>query len=325
MRKWIVPAAALLLGWTAPAPAADLNVGDAAPKLAIEEFVKGDPIKSLEKGKIYVVEFWATWCRPCQASIPHLTELQKKYRDVAFLGVSIWEKKPEAVRPFVEEMGDRMGYRVAREEGAGETRPREGAMAKTWMAAAGEEGIPTAFIVNGEGKIAWIGHPLYLDRPLAQVVAGTWDLASAARKHKTELASKRKFREVRARLIEAENSGDARKVLAVVEEAVAGLADFAQGLNFVAWTVIEPDAKTKPDSKLLKLALQAAQRADDLVLGREADVADTLAKAYFDNGDVARAVETQERAVTLAEGTRLGTDPDLKRRLEQYRKAAKKE
>ena len=54
-------------------------------------------------------------------------------------------------------------------------------MAKNWMTAAGQEGIPTAFIVNKEGKIAWIGHPMEMDKPLEKIVAGTWDLKERAR------------------------------------------------------------------------------------------------------------------------------------------------
>ena len=42
-------------------------------------------------------------------------------------------------------------------------------MAKTWMTAAGRNGIPSAFLVNGEGKIAWMGHPSELDGELAKI------------------------------------------------------------------------------------------------------------------------------------------------------------
>ena len=48
------------------------------------------------------------------------------------------------------------------------------------MTAAGQGGIPTAFIVNGEGKIAWIGHPMEMEKPLEKVIAGTLDLKTAA-------------------------------------------------------------------------------------------------------------------------------------------------
>src|SRR5437588_12539911 len=79
-----VLAAGLALVLAAPAARADgtLSVGDPAPKLQVKEFVKGDPVKELEKGKVYVVEFWATWCGPCRATIPHLTELAKEHKDV---------------------------------------------------------------------------------------------------------------------------------------------------------------------------------------------------------------------------------------------------
>ena len=58
-----------------------LQIGDAAPELKVEKWVKGDPVTTFEKGKVYVVEFWATWCPPCIKSIPHLTELQKQYKE----------------------------------------------------------------------------------------------------------------------------------------------------------------------------------------------------------------------------------------------------
>src|SRR5262249_9815278 len=84
--------------------------------------------------------------------------------------------------------------------------------------------------------------------------------------------------------------------------------DNAQGLNNIAWLVVDPDAKEKPDAKLLELALAAAKRADELLKGKDGAIADTLAKAYFDSGDAAKALETQERAVKLAEGTPLAKD-----------------
>ena len=55
------------------------QIGCIAPKLEGLEWVKGDPVR-MQKGSIYVVEFWATWCGPCIRGIPHLTELQQKYK-----------------------------------------------------------------------------------------------------------------------------------------------------------------------------------------------------------------------------------------------------
>src|SRR5688572_11521609 len=110
--------AALAFALTLPtfvADAADgptLKVGDAAPALAPSKWVKGEPIAKFETGKIYVVEFWATWCGPCITSIPHITELQKKNPSVAFIGMNCMEHEPSKVAGFVEKMGEKMGYRV---------------------------------------------------------------------------------------------------------------------------------------------------------------------------------------------------------------------
>ena len=170
-----------------------LMVGDAAPAVRVSRFVKGDPVAEFQRGQVYVIEFWATWCVPCKDSIPHLTELQKKYGEkVKILGVSVWEARPEAVEPFVKQWDERMQYSVAMDKvessisGGAAQRQREsvekGQMSKAYMVDSGWDavGIPAAFIVDQEGRIAWIGDPMGLDGPLEEVIAGKYDLAKAA-------------------------------------------------------------------------------------------------------------------------------------------------
>jgi thiol-disulfide isomerase/thioredoxin len=151
-----------------------LKVGDKAPAIEVDKFIKGEEVKSFEKGRVYVVEFWATWCGPCKEAIPHLTAMQKKHKDVLFIGVASSEKKPaegekdkreENLRQFVKEQGDQMAYRVAYDS--------KRAMTNLWMTPAGQGTIPTAFIVNGEGKIAWIGHPGEMEGALERVIKAT--------------------------------------------------------------------------------------------------------------------------------------------------------
>src|SRR6186713_816745 len=123
---------------------ADLGIGDPAPKLEVKEFVKGEAVKEFKPGQIYVVEFWATWCGPCRATIPHLTELAHKYKDqgVHFVGVDVWEQDTSRVQPFLDELGDKMDYSVALDSVPQDGKADDGVMATTWMAAAEEHGIP---------------------------------------------------------------------------------------------------------------------------------------------------------------------------------------
>ena len=163
----------------------ELAIGDPAPGLQVQEFVKGEPVKQFEKGKVYVVEFWATWCAPCRESIPHLTKLQQENRNVTFIGVSVDEETSE-VKPFVEKMGDKMDYCVAIDS----RQAGKGRMAQAWLEASGQEGIPASFVVDRDGKVAWIGHPGDLEQPLVQIVAGKWDLNAATKAFKTSVERK---------------------------------------------------------------------------------------------------------------------------------------
>ena len=157
-----------------------LSIGDSAPAMSVKKWIKGKPVKQFEKGKIYVVEFWATWCLPCIAGMPHLSELAEKYKnEVTISGISILERKGVTIsrlETFVDSMTNKMRYNVGAED--------SNYMATTWLRAAGERGIPLAFVVDRQGKIAWIGLPKHLDKVLPKVIEGTWDIAKAADERK---------------------------------------------------------------------------------------------------------------------------------------------
>ena len=65
-----------------------LKVGDPAPPLSVELWLKGEPVNEFKRGTVYVVEFWATWCSPCVAAIPHLNQLQKDHPSAVVIGVA---------------------------------------------------------------------------------------------------------------------------------------------------------------------------------------------------------------------------------------------
>jgi thiol-disulfide isomerase/thioredoxin len=170
---WLIALAALL---AVSSNAATLKAGDPAPKLRPGRWIQGEPVKEFEKGKAYLVEFWATWCPPCRASIPHLNEIHNKYKDknLVVVGQDCSENDEAGVEKFVKKMGDQMTYRVALDD-------KESTMAKTWLQAAGAEGIPTAFLVDTHGNIAWIGHPMTLqEKTIEDVLADKFDAKKAA-------------------------------------------------------------------------------------------------------------------------------------------------
>ena len=118
-----------VLAVTTSAQAAEptLKVGEPAPKLQIGKWAQGEPVKELQKGKAYIVEFWATWCGPCRVSIPHLNEIHNRYKSkgLIVIGQDAWEKDESLVAPFIKKMGDKMTYRVALDdkEGSEKSKP----------------------------------------------------------------------------------------------------------------------------------------------------------------------------------------------------------
>lgn len=106
------------------------------------------------RGRPLLINFWATWCPPCVASIPHLAELQAKLKPDGVQVISIHVSSGvEAADAYVRKNTKQMDYTVAKDT--------NGAMGKAWMDAAGQNGIPCSFVVAG-GKIAYIGHPASL-------------------------------------------------------------------------------------------------------------------------------------------------------------------
>ena len=116
------------------------RTNDLAPGFTLK-LTDGKDIKlSDHKGKIVIIDFWATWCPPCRRGIPDLVEIQKKYqKEVLIIGISLDnETKPDVV-PFIKQY--KINYPVA-----------YGNM-EVVTAFGNIQAIPTSFIIDQAGKI----------------------------------------------------------------------------------------------------------------------------------------------------------------------------
>ncbi len=321
-----------------------LTVGSPAPALDIEHWVqdgggKFKPVSKFETGKVYVVEFWATWCGPCVASMPHLAELQHKLADKGVRIISISDEELETVEKFLErevrkgpddKEGETKTYRELTSAYSLTTDPDQSSY-QDYMEAAAQNGIPTAFIVGKDAKVEWIGHPMEMDEPLSAVVAGTWDREAFAKQLREQQEAEKAMEEIFALLQKQDFDGAIKlidqatatkpddmqlnmlklQVLIVGEKTEAAtahlqslfkkLADEPEASNMVAWNIYEMSAQGRiPKGPLIDSSIAATEAALKKSKGEDkASVLDTLAHLYVVNENLDKAIEIETEALRL--------------------------
>ena len=329
----------------------ELVIGDPAPMIAISKWINGEPVTEYAPERVYVIEFWATWCGPCLKSMPHIASLQEEYVDsVTVVGVTA--EDDATVSEFMANLagqGDKtwrdvLTYRIATDD--------DGKTNKLFMEASGQAGIPCAFIVGKTRNIEWIGHPMEIDGPLKQIVEGSWDSALAKKTALETKALEKALRTVGPKIDEAMAAGDVAGSIVIVDgmlqqfpgnstllktrfkiamqvplfdeanKSAKMMADVAgqdvRVLDDVAWMLATATDKPGLD---LDLALSTIQRAVELTKEQDVSVLETIARVHSRRGNGAEAVDFQTKAVEAAK------DPDQKQRLtlglEKYKSALK--
>jgi thiol-disulfide isomerase/thioredoxin len=80
-KVWIATAVVLVLVWF-PIPVLQANGGDKAPEIEASHWINSDPLKLEDlRGKVVIIDFWATWCAPCRYVIPYLSKYYEQYKD----------------------------------------------------------------------------------------------------------------------------------------------------------------------------------------------------------------------------------------------------
>ncbi len=205
----------------------ELEIGSKAPPLDIEYWIQDGngffkPVTEFSDGKVYVVEFWATWCGPCIASMPHLAELQKKYRGRGVQIISVSDETPDEVNDLLGKENEQVGKTFAEITSAYSlTTDPDRSVSKAYMEASGQQGIPTSFIVGKTGQIEWIGHPMELEEPLEAVVTDSWDRA----KFKADLDLEKEFQRNVEKMSELAGAGKFAEALALADEQFAKATD----------------------------------------------------------------------------------------------------
>ena len=128
------------------------QVGQPAPELGLEQVLQAPGATTASwgqlRGKVVVLEFWATWCAPCIAAIPHLNELADKFKGRPVQFIAITDEKAEVIQSFVKKRAMRAWIGLDTD--------------KSMFKAYGVGGIPHTVVVHTNGVIEGITYPMSL-------------------------------------------------------------------------------------------------------------------------------------------------------------------
>lgn len=219
-------------------PPKKFEIGMKAPAINASRWLDDakHPIE-LGDGRIYLLDFWATWCRPCLTQMPHLAELQKEYGSEKLCVVGISNEAWETIEDFLPtgadsttENSSRSGQKlmeVSKTIALGVDRDAE--TFRSYMVASGNRALPTTFIIGGDGFVEWVGTGEEIDEVLKKVHHGTWDRDAFAKRYAGILKAYNDFPKLQ-QLLQRGELEEAEKLLAELKP----LADSRMLVNLEA-------------------------------------------------------------------------------------------
>ncbi len=312
-----------------------LKIGDKAPLLKDVEWKNGTAI-AFEPGHVYVLDFWAIWCGPCIAMMPHLSDLQHEYREknLHVIPVTTLDKKNgrPGVESFIAKRGPKLGLTFA--VCSNDETDRD------YLEMAGLESLPASFVVGKDGTIAYFGHPMFLEDVLPKVLAGTWkgqedanrvgelnvgfdaileklatkpdaaiaDLAAYEAKYPDKAVQYQFQTQKIVFLMQAQKFDQAKAVSeALMPKLIAGKKAYLLNNIRACWS----DVDLNPNRKHVILSVTAAEAILAIDGPTNPIALIGAADAYYAAGDKAKAIETIKKAIQHAE------DADQKQSFEE--------
>lgn len=328
---------------------AKLTIGSKAPSINIEHWLSMpdgfEEVKRFQKDRVYVVEFWATWCGPCLRAMPHIAEVAEKYAEQGVQVIGVSSEDLSKVETFLEKKwkkGEPETWADITSKYCLTCDPDE-SVKKGIFRAAGQTGIPRAFIIGKTGHIEWIGHPTRIDDPLEKVVAGEWDRKAfkktfeksnrikLGKRSVDKLLRAKKYKEAVRQITKLNKDYDGETLrksklrsltISLEHDLARAEGDFkkiageyhknATMMNSMAWAVVEADQK---GATIKPGVLKMAHKASDIAVKDDRTPArlDTLAHILDLEKNLEEAIKIQTEAVEKA-------DDKLKPKLEEYLK-----
>lgn len=298
-----------------------LAPGDTVAFPPLDPFVRGETRTGFDAGRIVVFEAFTTTCSHCEEHFDLICEIVRAYRAKGVEFISVTGENAEKVRAWLGRPGkDRVDWSVACD-------PRE-TVGRSWQNATLRNFTPRFFVVR-DGVLLWAGHPNMSEKPLEQIVAGTFDLAAARKEFCLDATVTAANAMVDATLRRCQDAADWQPLFDLFDQVVEQIPERAGTFQVERFgAMIGPANRVDPgyvfgrslmqqyasDGRVLRalarsvltntsvrrrdveFAMQAAQAADALAKGEDPKALEVLGLAWFAKGDRDRAIDCVERA-----------------------------